>query len=157
MFVSCCGITATSAVQAHKHASWVSPPRPPCRPECCCRRNSLLKQSWQRSRWGSHKFKKGERRREQQGGRVGKRRKLSVAMMCQEKLFGLRGRLKSCRVMTFGSISTPLFLFRHQVCICGNGSQFVSQKTFENRCEKSKKENLYGLRSQPLLNKQNYL
>lgn len=28
MFVSCCGITATSAVQAHKHALWVFPPAP---------------------------------------------------------------------------------------------------------------------------------
>lgn len=140
MFVFSCGITATSAVQALGSPPRTNtlrgvspPPHPPCRPECCCRRNS------------------------QQGGRVGKRRKLSVAMMSQEKLFGLRGRLKSCRVMTFGSISTPLFLFRHQVCICGNGSRFVSQKTFGNRCEKSKKENRYGLRSQPLLNKQNYL
>lgn len=123
MFVPCCGITATLAGQTRlwrealgspPRTNTLSGPHPisptpsPCWPERCCRRNSLHKQSWQYSQWGSHKFKKGERRREQQGGKVGKRRKLSVVMR-QEKLFGLRGRLKLCRVITFGSILSHFF------------------------------------------------
>lgn len=136
MFVPCCGITATLAGQtrlwrealgAPPRTNTLSGPHPippapsPRRPERCCRRNSLHKQSWQYSRWGSSKFKKGEWRREQQGGRVGKRRKLSVVMMCQEKLFGLRGRLKLCRVITFGSILSHFFYIRFVFAEMGVG------------------------------------
>lgn len=61
-------------------------------------------------------------------------------MMCQEKLFGLRGRLKSCHAMTFGSIFHPLFYFAIRFVFVEMGVGSFPRRHLKTGVRKAKKQ-----------------